>query len=342
MKNLIKHLKINKTYIVAEISSNHNGSLNLAKKLIIDAKKAGADCVKFQLFEASKTIIKKNLKINIGGKKFNQANLLKQNELSKKKIKKLYKFSKQNNIDFAVTATENDHVEFLNQFDIPFIKIASADIINLELIEHCIKKIKNKFLIFSTGMAKLNEINEVIKLLNNYKFKNFIMLHCISLYPTKIEMANLRKIEILKNKYKCFVGYSDHTKFISSAINSVNYSSVFLEKHFCDEKINSIDKDFSTDKNKFEIMVQIIRDIEIMNNSKYVEISKNELNMIKKFRKGVYTNSQLKKNQIIERKNLRFSRPFNGFKISDVKRIIGKKLIRNIPAYSSIKLKDFK
>ena len=117
MKNLTKNILNNKTYIVAEISSNHNGSIKLAKKLISDAKISGADCVKFQLFDADKTVINKNLTIKLGNKRVSQIDILKKNQLSLKNIKTLYNFSKKIKIDFAVTATENEHVDFLNKMN---------------------------------------------------------------------------------------------------------------------------------------------------------------------------------------------------------------------------------
>ena len=132
---------------------------------------------KISLFDADKTVINKNLTIKLGSKRVSQIDILKKNQLSFKNIKTLYNFSKKIKIDFAVTATENEHVDFLNKMNLPFIKIASADIINHELIKYCIKKIKNKFLIISTGMANFDEIDKVVKLLKKKILK--ILFYCI-------------------------------------------------------------------------------------------------------------------------------------------------------------------
>jgi len=160
------------------------------------------------------------------------------------------------------------------------------------------------------------------------------------IYSTK-NLEDLERIKKLKKRFKCKVGYSDHTNSISAAISSVFFGSIFLEKHFYDKKIKSIDSDFSSDKSDFKKMVKIIRENEIILESKYKESIPEEKKMIKKFRKGVYLNKILQKNQTLNFNDLKFSRPFNGFKIENVQKLIGKGAKKKLLINSDVNFKNF-
>ena len=182
-------------YVISEIGNNHNGDIFKAKKLIKQSFIAGANCVKFQLFTAEGPLINKKKKIIINKKKFNEYKLLKKLELSFDQISKLKKYCDSIKIDFAVTATEQHHVDFLVKLGVKFIKIASADCINHDLIKYACKY-KNTKLIISTGMCDFKEINQTVNLLKKNNHRNYSLLHCVSTYPVINKNLNLKKLFI--------------------------------------------------------------------------------------------------------------------------------------------------
>ena len=190
-------------------------------------------------------------------------------------------------------------------------------------------------------MANFDEIKKIVKLLKKKNFKNFILLHCVSLYPTRINDVNLQRIEKLQKRYKCKIGYSDHTKSISAAISSTFFGSIFLEKHFCDTKIKGVDNDFSSDKFDFKKMIGIIRENDVIMRSNFKKKISKEIKVIKQFRKGVYLNSKIRKMQKIKLGDLKFARPFNGFKIENIQKLIGKRAKKKLDINSNLRFKDF-
>ena len=202
-----------KTLIIAEAGVNHNGSLSLAKKLIVAAKKCGADIIKFQKFKADNLatkfakllIIKKKIL-----KKTYNIRCLKDLNL-KIKTKELYKFSKKNKIYFLCSCFDEESLRFLRFTKNRIIKIPSGEITNLPLLKYA-GSLKKK-IILSSGMSTINEISFALKTLikSGTRKKNITLLHCNTDYPTKLHDVNLRAFEELKNKFGLRLGYSDHT-----------------------------------------------------------------------------------------------------------------------------------
>ena len=244
-----------KPYIIAEIGVNHEGSINLAKKMIYLAKKAGADAAKFQSYKAE-TLASKNSPAYWDLKKEKTKS---QYELFKKydsftvyDYKKLSQYCKKIGIDFISTPFDHESVDFLNPL-VPFFKISSSDITNIPLL----KKIssKRKPIVLSTGASSINEIKNALNVLKPNKV---ILMHCILNYPTKNENANLRMIKGLKKNFpKNIIGYSDHTApdiNLSSLLTAYTLGAVVLEKHFTYNKsLSGNDHYHSMDyKNLFE------------------------------------------------------------------------------------------
>jgi N,N'-diacetyllegionaminate synthase len=257
-KILLQRLKKKQTYIVAEIGINHNGDLNLAKKLIISAKKAGADAVKFQTY-LTHNRAKKNSPVY---------KILKKCELPLKYFLILKKFSDKKKIDFFSTPFDIISARYLNKIGVNIIKISSFDISNKKFLKE-LSKFKNSFFIISTGMSKKSEIKNAIKILDKPKNK-IILLHCISSYPNKEENSNLSCIKEIKSFFKGTVGLSDHTNDIFVPTLSVALGAKVIEKHFMiNKQMTCVDKSVSITQHQMSDLVFQVRRVEkILGNNK--------------------------------------------------------------------------
>ena len=260
-------LKNNKTFIIAEIGINHNGSLPLAFKLINSAKRAGADAVKFQTYITEERAPKNSPIFNI----------LKKCELSFEDFKKIKIYCDKKKIKFFSTPFDIKSFNFLRSIKTKKIKIASFDTVNIKFLKY-MSNFEMDY-ILSVGMSNLSEIKKAFNILSN-KGKNSVnILHCISAYPTKENEANLNCIDILKKKFDCLVGQSDHTNDIFVSQCAVAKGARIIEKHYkLHNKFKCVDEAVSIDENKFKDMVKNIRRIEkILGNSSF-GIRKSEKN----------------------------------------------------------------
>ncbi len=329
-------------YLVAEVGSNHLGSDKLIKKSILLAKKSGADCVKFQLFDEN-NLVNKNIKIfkHVSDKKLKfQYQRFKKVKISVSQIIKYYKFSKKIGIDFSVTPFDPAYIKKIKRYT-TFFKIASGDINYIPLLKEIAKT--NKKVVISTGMSKEQEIK---KALSFFKNKNKItLLHCISSYPTNIESSNLININNLKKKYKVDIGYSDHTPGTIVAANSVLFGAKMIEKHFMPVK-TKLAGDYKLSigaKEMKKLSEQIKFNFETIG-KKRVDLYKSEKSFFKQLRRSIYYNKDLTKDYKLKKNDIIFIRPFNkyGIKIENYKKIIGKKLKFSVKKNQIIKAKDIK
>ncbi len=223
-----------KTLIIAEAGANHNGDINIAKKLIIEAKKSGADIVKFQSSIPEEHISKfaKVAKYQSKNKFKKQLDLCKGITLPLKDFKILQKLCKKKNIKFLSTPFDIPSVNVLKSLGCKQFKISSGDIDNFLLLKAvCEKNIK---IILSTGMCEVTDIKKNLKFIlkNGVKKKNISILHCNTEYPSPYRDLNLGAIQILKKKFNLQVGYSDHSAGIEAPIAAVALGAQIIEKHF--------------------------------------------------------------------------------------------------------------
>lgn len=213
----------NQTFIIAEAGLNHNGDIEIGKKLITAAKESGADAVKFQTYVTEKRVAKNSPIFDI----------LKKCELTNNQTKELFEFAKSEGIIFFSTPFDEECADFLIDLELPLIKLASFHVNHHILIE---KVAKSKIpVIMSRGMASENELNEAIKIFEKYNCP-YALLHCVSSYPLKEENANLRTINLMQEKYNCPIGYSDHTQDIKVPLMAISVGATILEKHFTHDK----------------------------------------------------------------------------------------------------------
>lgn len=307
--------------IVAEIGNNHEGDINLAKKMIKEASLAGADAVKFQTIEPEKLISIKETK---------RIKQLKKFQFTNNDYEDLYFTAKKNNIMFLSTPFSVEAVDFLDPY-VPAFKVASGDNDYTMLLKKIAEK--NKPILLSTGMSDLNQIKSSIKIVENQwkklnKTKPYlILLHCVSSYPTPLEFSNIMAIKVLSKLGYC-VGYSDHTLGIESAILSVALGVKVIEKHFTMSKNFSDFRDhkLSLEPKEFRIFVDKIREAKKIMGKNKKEILDVELDTLKNAKRSICASKNLQKGKILTLNDLICLRPSGGIKPGQEVLIIGKRL----------------
>jgi len=219
-------------FIIAEIGNNHNGNLDTAMKLIESAKESGADAVKFQVKNIEKSFAKDLLDSpyvneNSFGKTYREHKMAL--EFSEEQMKQLYDFAAKIDIICFSTPFDTDSVDMLERIGNSIYKISSFHVTDLNLIKYVCQT--KKPIIISTGMSTIEEIDKAIELIKKYT-KDFVIMHCVSCYPTEDEDVNLNVIPTLKNRYNCPVGYSGHERGIAITASTVLLGSCAIERHF--------------------------------------------------------------------------------------------------------------
>lgn len=335
-------------YIIAEIGVNHNCSIKLAKKMILQAKKGGANAVKFQTYKAEKIASKKSPSYwdTKEEKSTNQYDLFKKfDKFEIKDYKILKKYCNHVKIDFLSTPFDNDVVSSLNRL-VPLFKVASADITNFPLLEKIAKT--KKTVLLSTGASNLKEIKLAFNFLKKKGAKNIIILHCILSYPTTDENANLNMLSDIQKKFpNQYIGYSDHTKpdkNMDSIVTAYILGARVLEKHFTyNKKLKGNDHYHAMDLGDLKSMVNRLNKIrKLLGNINKKKPIKDELLSRKNARRSLYTNKKIKINQIIKASDIICKRPGVGIGPNNFYKIIGKRSKRNLKSDVLIKKNYFK
>ena len=310
--------KINKVFIIAEAGVNHNGSIELAKKLIDIAVEAKVDAVKFQTFKASNLVSKNAQKADYQKNNMNDAddsqfNMLKKLELDIDTHKELIAYCNSKNIMFLSTPFDHDSIELLNDLGLEIFKIPSGEITNLPYLRHIGKL--NKKVILSTGMADIGEIEDALDVLYKAgtKKENITVLHANTMYPTPMEDVYLRAMITIGNTFDVAYGYSDHTLGIEIPTAAVAMGASCIEKHFTlDCTMEGPDHKASLEPHELKAMVEAIRNIELALGSSIKKPSKSETPNINIARKSIVAKCDIKKGQTLTENNLTIKRPGNG------------------------------
>jgi N-acetylneuraminate synthase/N,N'-diacetyllegionaminate synthase len=337
MKKFFNHP--NKTFVIAEIGVNHNNNISLAKKLIKNAKIAGADAVKFQTFKAKDLVIPGNRKVKyqLNSSKDNEDHyqMIKKLELSYRDHKTLFNYCKKMKIIFLSTPYDVKSAKFLQKLGVKMFKTASADLIDYNLHNY-LAKLK-KPVIISTGMSSKNEIKKTVQIYRKNKNLNIALLHCVSNYPCSIKSINLNVLNTLK-KFGFIVGYSDHSDDILIPCLAVSAGSRIIEKHFTLNR-NLKGPDHKASFNSYELkkMIAQIRKTELAMGNKTKKIQLEELEMSKISKKSLYFNKNLKQGSKIKNTDLISLRPGLGINPFSINKIIGKRLKTNIKKNQIVK-----
>ena len=344
MEKLIKNIfnsKVNKVFIIAEMSANHSRNINKAFQIIDEAKKIGVDAVKIQLYKADKITINSNTRdFRIYHPKWkrykNFYNLYKNAETPYDWYKKLKKYCYKKKIILFSSVFDLETVDFLKKENCPIYKIASPEITDIPLLEKVAKT--NKPVIISTGVADENDLDLAIKTLRNNKCKKIVILKCTSSYPAPLDELNLSSIKKIKEKYKTAVGFSDHSLNNIAPAIAISYGAKVIEKHInLDKNKKSVDDFFSLKISQFREMVNNIRDAEKMIGSEKIHISKNSRKAISS-RKSLYIIKDINKNEILTKDNIGSIRPFFGLHPKYFNFILGKKSKKKLKFGQRMKL----
>lgn len=327
---------MSKVFIIAEAGVNHNGSMDLAKKLVDVAVEAGADAVKFQTFIAEKVMSKHAKKAeyqvqNTGAEQESQLDMVKKLQLSFDDFKELQKYCVQKKIMFLSTPFDPVSIDFLAGRDLDLMKIPSGEITNLPYL----KKVGalGKKVVISTGMADMGEIEDALDVLvsaGTPKDK-ITVLHCNTEYPTPMSDVNLLAMLTIRDAFKVNIGYSDHTLGIEVPVAAVALGATMIEKHFTlDKTMEGPDHVASLDPLELKAMVAAIRNIEVALGDGIKKPSASEKKNKEIARKSIHAGKDLVKGQVIGEEDLEVKRPGNGISSMLMNLVVGKKLLRDV------------
>lgn len=332
---------MSKVLIIAEAGVNHNGDIELAKKLCLKAKEIGADAVKFQTWITEKIITKdvEQADYQVENTKNNQSqfDMLKSLELSFEQFREIKEYCDGIGILFASTADETVSLDFLVELGIPFIKLGSGEIGNIPYLRYVGSK--KMPVILSTGMSTLADVESSIQALREGGAEEITLLHCTTNYPCPYDTVNLRAMDTLSSAFKLPVGYSDHTKGIEVSIAAVARGARVIEKHFTlDTNMEGPDHLASTEPEEFKRMVDSIRNIEVCLGDGVKQPSVDEKTISKVILKKIVAKNNIKKGQVIQANDLCIKRSSSGLPGSFWDYVVGTVANRNYREDEGIQL----
>ena len=302
-------------YIIAEAGVNHNGSFELAKKMVDEAKAAGADCIKFQTF-VSKNLVSKTAGKAAYQKKTtdadeSQLDMLKNLELSFAEFAALKAYCETKKIDFLSTAFDFESIDFLESLGMEIWKIPSGEITNLPYLMRIAKT--GKAVILSTGMSTLEEVETALDVLKANGAGAITLLHCTTEYPAAVAHVNLNAMETMQKVFDLPVGYSDHTQGIEISIAAAALGAVVIEKHFTlDKNMKGPDHRASLEPAQLKAMVSAVRHVEVALGNGRKEPSSEEVQTCKVARKSITAKCRILKGECFTSENLTVKRPGTG------------------------------
>jgi sialic acid synthase SpsE len=313
------------TYVIAEGGLNHNGDINIAKKLIDSAKECGANAIKFQTYKTENFVRETNQYFDV----------FKNAELNFEQFEELKNYSKNIGLTFFSTPFDIESAEFLNQLEIPCFKIASSDLTNLPLITKIAKM--QKPMIISSGLSTMNEINDAVNCCLFEGNNQIALLHCVANYPAQPNEVNMNVINTLKKTFGFPIGYSDNGESSLVDIVAVSMGANIIEKHFTlDKKMSGPDHSFSIDPNGLKSLISQIHEIDQMKGDgikipQFSEI-KNRLTI----RKSITAKRDLQQGEKIQEGDISIKRPADGIEPKYLTMILGKTINTNIKKDSPI------
>jgi N,N'-diacetyllegionaminate synthase len=327
-------LSANKVFIIAEAGVNHNGSIELAYKLIDIAVEAGADAVKFQTFKAENLVTKSADKADYQkqttDESESQFEMIKKLELDIDIHKKLIKYCNEKDIMFLSTPFDHDSIDLLNKLGLKIFKIPSGEITNLPYLRHIGSLVKQ--VILSTGMSTLQEVDDALNILVNAgtKKENITVLHTNTMYPTPMEDVNLNAMLTMQKEFSVGVGYSDHTLGIEVDIAAVTMGASIIEKHFTlDKTMIGPDHKASLEPEELKAMIVAIRNVEkALGDGVKMPSMSEQPNMIVA-RKSILAGQTIKKGELLTEENIVVKRPGNGISPMKWDEVVGSVAVKD-------------
>lgn len=333
-----------KVLIIAEAGVNHNGSLDLAKRLVDEAVAAGVDFIKFQTFKAEKLVSRTARQAeyqqrNIGQSDNSQYAMLKHLELSKAQHEELVTYCHQKGIRFFSTAFDLDSIDYLHTLNLGLWKIPSGEITNYPYL----KKIASygEPVVLSTGMCELSDIEAALHVLlnNGVQKEKITVLHCNTEYPTPMKDVNLKAMLEIGQRFGVKVGYSDHTEGIEVPIAAVALGATIIEKHFTlDKEMEGPDHKASLEPAELRAMVKAIRNIEQALGNGHKTVSESERKNMEIARKSIVAACPILQGELLSEQNLTVKRPGNGISPMRWEEVIGTYATRDYQEEEMIEL----
>lgn len=323
----------NKTFIIAELSANHNGSLQTALDSIKAAKEIGADAVKLQTYTADTLTLdskKDDFKISKSNLWDGQYlyDLYKEAYTPWEWHKELFSYAKEIGIIILSSPFDKTAIDLLESLNTPAYKIASFEITDYELIRYAASKMKP--MIISTGIATIDEIQDAVDICRKVGNNDIILLKCTSAYPAALEDANLLTIENLAQTFGVVSGFSDHTMGSTAPIVAVTLGAKVIEKHFIlDKSIGGADAGFSMEKDEFEKMIKAIREAEKLLGKVDYSLTKKKVEG-RRFSRSLYISKDIKKGEVLSLDNIRSVRPGYGLHPKYLEEVLGKRVNKDL------------
>jgi len=333
-------------YIIAELGSNHNGDMKLAKKLIIEAKEAGADCVKFQSWSKDTIFARQKYEDNYfltddyrDRTDYTLEEIVDSYSISDTELLEMKMFADEIGIDCTSTPFSKKEADFLvDKLQTPFIKVASMDLNNYPFLAYLAKK--GKPIILSTGLSELYEIDKAVKTIENSGNKQIVILHCVSTYPPVDTDVNLNNIKTLMATYPEYpVGFSDHTLGTAIPLASVALGACLIEKHFTlDKNMEGWDHKVSATKDELQELVENSKRIsEALGSFRITATETDEKK--REFRRSIVLTRKMKKGEVIQAEDIDYKRPGGGLDPEMTNFVIGRTISRNL-SFDHILLKE--
>lgn len=313
-------------YFVAEFNTSHNGSIETAKKMILKAKEVGVDCVKFQSWSTDSLYSKTYYDSNPIAKRF-----VKKFALNESELLELAMYCKDLGISFNSTPYSKNEVDFLiDQCDVPYIKVASMDLVTYPFLEYIAKK--DVPIVLATGMGDLEEIKKAVSVIEEAGNNKISILHCTSIYPTPSSDINLNNILRFREEFPQYpIGFSDHSLGCEMPIASVCLGAAMIEKHFTlDKTVIGMDNQMAMEPEEMRVMINQCKNVYIGLGEKNRIVSDAELEQRKKMRRSVVVNHDMLAGTIIKSEDLEMKRPGTGISPENLQKLVGKKLKKDI------------
>lgn len=326
-----------KPYIIAELGSNHNGHMELAKKLIIEAKEAGADCVKFQSWSKDTIFSRKKYEDNYfvaddyrNRTDYTLEEIVDAYSISEEELLEMKKFANDIGIDFTSTPFSKKEADFLiDKLESPFIKVASMDLNNYPFLDYLARK--GKPMVISTGLSELYEIDKAVKTIESAGNNQIVILHCVATYPpldSDVQLNNIKTLMITYPEYP--IGFSDHTLGTAIPLASVALGACIIEKHFTlDKNMEGWDHKISATKEEMKGIVENSkRIVEALGSFRITATESDEKK--KEFRRSIVLTREMKKGEVITYSDIDYKRPGGAFEPDMTDFVVGRTVNKDL------------
>ena len=330
-------------YIIAEAGINHNGNVELAKKLVDAAKEAGADAIKFQTFKAEECLSKYAKKAEYQKKndptQETQFEMTRRLQLPFEAFDQLKKYCEQRGIHFLSTPDGTESLNYLLHLQVPIIKISSTDMTNYRFLKEIAQT--GKKLILSTGMSNLGDVEKALDVILGQGNSDIVLMHCTTDYPTDIKDVNLKAMLTLKSAFGVSVGYSDHTLGFEAAISATALGAEYIEKHITlDREMKGPDHKASMTQEDFKLYLKYIRNTECLLGNGRKKPTLNELSIMKQTRRSILANIKICKGTVLTEEMFCYKRPGTGIDPQYTDILVGRIARRDIEKEEIITWQD--